>query len=220
MERERGPVLHERLLRQRTPQECGDGARDLVARPAKARILDVPRFRQRRARRLPDDAAGPFGRCRLSLGELLELEQQRRVLVAREEPEEEAFGELEGAGPCRPGELEEAAILRYGPDFLDPVLGGRREPEEVPAPDAAFLLPPDDGKPGLRFGDGLMGAFDDGRIRRTRRSELGERAVPDRLAGAFEQPAQRDPVLRRKFQRGLPLPYGGSKRRKISSRRE
>jgi hypothetical protein len=45
-----------------------------------------------------------------------------------------------------------------------------------------------------------VGRFARLRRRVPSRGQLGQRAVPDRLAGVFEQPGERNPMLVRKFQ--------------------
>jgi hypothetical protein len=69
---------------------------------------------------------------------------QKRVFVAREQPEQHPVGQF--VGPSRAGhpELEQAPVLWDGSDVLDAVLGGRRQAEEVPPPDPVVLLLLDD----------------------------------------------------------------------------
>jgi hypothetical protein len=186
-----------------------------VPRATETRVLDVSRLGEGRAGGLAYDPARPLRRGRLGLHDFLEFEEEPRILIARQEPEKEPLGELERPRPWRPGKLQEPPVLRDRADFLDAVLGGGRKAEEVPAPDAGLLLALDDGERRLRLGDGILRGLN-GRGIRAGRGKLDERAVPDRLAGIGQKPAQRDPVLRRKFQRGLPGDMVGSKRRIIS----
>jgi hypothetical protein len=100
-------------------------------------------------------------------------------------------------------QLEEAAILWNRADLLDPVLGRRRQGEQVPTPEAVVLLPLDDGLSSLGLQDRQAQ-----RIRRLRwdppgREELQLGAELDRLIPVLEEPSERDPVGRWQFQNAL-----------------
>ena len=124
-----------------------------MRRPAKPRVFEITRFRQRRCRRFPEMLARPFAR-RLGIPpEFAELELQKGILIPRKQPEEDPIAELEGPAAAGVPELQEPAILRDRPHVLDAVLGIGCEAEQVATPDSVVLLLLDDRLGQLRFGD-------------------------------------------------------------------
>ena len=87
--------LHEGLLRERTAEEGRHRIGDLVGRTAQPRVLVVTSLGQRRGGRLAERLANERHDRRFSRRGLAKLEEQRRVLVAREQTEEHPIGKLE-----------------------------------------------------------------------------------------------------------------------------
>lgn len=195
------PGLDERLLGQRTPQKLRDGVGDLVACTPEARILGVACLRQRSGGRFPHDPPGPSLRIHVGPDHLLELKQQRRVFVPAQEPEEHPVPQLERPAGAGPLELKQSAVLGNGPDVLDAQRRRSRQPQQVPAPDPGVLLLLHYRLGGLRLDDRQVGSRDALRGGVPGGGKFGERAVPDRWPGVFEQPGQRNPVLVGQFQK-------------------
>lgn len=192
--------LQERLLSQGTAEELRDGARDLMARSAEPGIFGVPRFSKRCRRRFPHYSPSPGLRFGIGLYRLLELEEERWVLIPGEKPKQDSVCQLEGTSCPGPLQLQQTPVLGDRPNVFDPLGYRGRKPEEVPAPDSGVLLLLDYGQRRLRFGDRQVGCLDDLRRGVALRGQLAIRAVSDGGAAVFQQPGERDPVLRRKFQ--------------------
>jgi len=161
----------------------------------------IPGFGQRGRGRFADQPADPLVRERLRCHEFLELEEERRILVTGEQPEQQAVGELERPSVPRPPQLQQPAVLRDGPDVLD-ALGRRRgEPKQVGGPDAGLLLLLRDGycRPGC--GNGSVGLSERLGRRIAVGCQLPEGAVADRLPPVLNQPGEGNPMLGNEFQR-------------------
>ena len=163
-------------------------------------ILDVASLSEGGGRGLPSQRPRPEGVSLVSLGALLELKEQTRVLIAGEQAEQHSIGELVGSGRDRKAELNQATILRYGANVLDAERGHRRDAQKVPSPRAGVFLLLDHRlhRPGwLESGAGVIDGFlGDGALR----GQLGEGPVADDLAPVGEQPPDRDSVCIREVQ--------------------
>ena len=113
-------------------------------------------------------SAGPEAGLRIRLDQLLELEEQRGVLVPGEQPEEHPVGQLEGAAWRGATELEQAPVVGDGADVLDPLGWGGSEAQEVAAPGAGILLLLHHRHRGLRLAHRLVGGLDAPPASRTR----------------------------------------------------
>jgi len=193
---ERGVLAgaNERLLGQGAAQEGRHGVGDLVCRATQSRVLEMAGLGERRGRPFTEQLAYPQRHRRLRLCRLLVLVEQRGILVARQQPEERAVGELVAACGQRVAQLHQPPVLRHGPDFLDAVLHRWRQPQQVATPDAVVLLLLEDGGDDLRLHQRLLLTRELLGRGVANGCKLGQGAIPDRLVAVLEQPRQRDPV--------------------------
>src|SRR3989442_10696121 len=101
--------------------------------------------RQRRRGGLRAHAPHPKPQPRIAFRDPLELDEERGIVVARQQPKKEAIGEPKW--PCigRPPQLEQPAILEDRSDLLPTHRLRRRGRQEVRSPQSCVLLFPDDG---------------------------------------------------------------------------
>src|SRR5690606_5203426 len=111
------------LLGEWAPKEGGNGTRNPMRRAPNPRVLAVTGLGQSAGGGLSHRLARPRSRGWLRLHQFLILVQERRILITRQEPEENAIRELEGPAPLGQGELSQPAVLGNGADFLDAILG-------------------------------------------------------------------------------------------------
>ncbi len=111
-----------------------------MCRPAQARVVLVRAAGQRCRCALRTHAPRPQPETRITLRGALELDEQCRIIVPRQQAEEKPISEPERPRVGWPAKLEEAAILEDGPDFLPPHrLGGRRR-QQIRPPQSGVLL--------------------------------------------------------------------------------
>lgn len=203
-----GARAREGLVGQRTPQEARDRGRNLVGGPSETWVLDVAGLGQGGGGGLPHVLARPFTRCLGVLVQLGELELKEGILVAGEDTEEDPVGQLERPALAGVPELEEAAVLRDGPDLLEALLGRGGQGHEVAAPGAIALLLPGDGLRRFRLDDGgFVGYEGFGRRREGVVRELAIGAEPDGFAAVLKQPGNRHAMGVGQVQRHLPVEF-------------
>jgi hypothetical protein len=190
-----------------------------MARPAEPWVFGVARLGQSRRSRLPHDTARPRLGFRVRLDRLLKLEQQRRILVSREESKKHTIRQLERAARTGPLQLQEPPILRDGAHVFYALGRGSHQAQEIAPPDSVVFLLLDDCQRGLGFGDGEVGGLNSFGRGVPLRCQLAVRAVPDGRSGIFEKPGERYPVLRRQFQNGSRGTVGAQAAAKIAGKR-
>ena len=114
------------------------------------------------------------------------LEQQRRIVVPREQAEQHPVGKPVRTPLPGPFQLEEPSVLSDGAGLLDAVLGRWAQPHDVPAPDAGLLLLFGDRECGLRLDDGKLRRLELLGRHRAGRREFSQRPKPDRLSAVLQ----------------------------------
>src|SRR5439155_7314105 len=96
----------------------------------------------------------------IGLHGLLKLEEERRILVPREETEQYAVRQLERPSRPEPCELQQPAILRNGADVLDSLSRRRPQTQQIASPYSVVFLLLHYREGTLGFGDRLMSGLD------------------------------------------------------------
>ena len=132
--------------------------------------------------------------------EFLELEEQARVFITREQPEQQPVGQLERPAGSGIAELEQAPVLGDGADVLDAVTDRGLESEQVRSPDARVLLLSGNGSdlPG-----GQDGGLEEVEPRLAGGGQVAERPEADALTSVLDQPGKRNPMWCRKIHAAL-----------------
>ena len=102
--------------------------------------------RECRGCRLPTHAPRPQRQARIGFRRPLKLDEQRRIVVPRQQPEQKPIGEPEDARIGRPTQLEQSSILINRSDFFPPHRLGCGRREEITSPQTGLFLLPDDGE--------------------------------------------------------------------------
>jgi hypothetical protein len=104
---------------------------------------------QRSSRCLATHRAGPGRQPRIGFRRAGELREQRRILIARQQPEPDAVGETESALIGSPPELNQPAVLIDRSGLGDPQGLDRAGCEQIASPQPGLLLAPSNGETGL-----------------------------------------------------------------------
>jgi len=91
-----------------------------MRRAAQPRIVLVRAARECRRGRLRSHPPRPEAEAGITLGGSLELDEQRGIVITRQQPEQEPIGEPKHPRVTWPAQLEQTAVLGDGTDFFPP----------------------------------------------------------------------------------------------------
>ena len=158
---------------------------------AQARVVFMRAARERRCCRLPTHAPRPQPQAGIVFCRPVELDEECRIVVPRQQPEEEAIGEPEDPRVGRPRQLEQPPVLVDRSDFFPPHRFRRSRREEIASPQPGLLLLPDDGERLLVMQHRFAQRGDALDLARRLWHDLGERPILDGETGGLVQPRQR-----------------------------
>ena len=158
---------------------------------AQTRIILMRSARQRRGGGLRAHVPRPEPHAGIAFRDPLELDQQRGIVVSRQQPEEKAIGEPKCPRIGRPTQLEQTAILEDRSEFLPSHRLRRGVRQEVPPPQPRVLLFPNDGDRFLVMEKLVAQRGYTLDVARRIGHDFSERPILDGETGGLIQPRQR-----------------------------